>query len=233
MGLDKELEHVDSFSVMEEAGTSFQITGIAPTSVEISYTTLDGNQPGYYGNYLAIWQSGGTIPWSKTPIHTQALSGNEQSAGTVSFEGLELTDESYIVGYSVVPIRANINNFCASGMIQKKMQATGDSIQALTMQLESVSSNTARISYEALAGYNPAKNGSWIGIWKGNPELYTVSPKYAAKVEAEEDSGLVVFNDVKMLRNSTYTVGFFMNGWNKDIPNLSQGGLAYRITFRT
>ncbi len=224
---------LNAYSVVEKSGVAIQILSVAPTSIELSYSTIDGNKPGEYGNYLAIWQSKSSIPWSKSPDTVQAVSDSVQSSGTISFDNVELTDESYVVGYSVVPQAGSDNNFCALALVPEKSSQAQMQVQSLTIDLESISSNTARINYQALAGYTPAAHNNWIGIWKGNPELYSAPPKYAQKVELDEDCGLVTFNGIKMLRDSTYTVGYFMSGWNADPQKLIRSGLACKITFRT
>ena len=65
---------LNAYSVVEKSGVAIQILSVAPTSIELSYSTIDGNKPGEYGNYLAIWQSKSSIPWSKSPDTVQAVS---------------------------------------------------------------------------------------------------------------------------------------------------------------
>jgi len=232
MESEKASDNLKSFTVLDEAGTSFAITSISPTSIDIHYNTLDGNQPGSYGNYVAIWQSNSMLPWSKTPIQVQAMTGNEQSSGDMVFKDLELTNESYLVGYSVVPEVSGVNNFCACGLIEN-CSLTKMIISSLRMNLESVTSNTLKLSYQALSGFNPSRYNSWVGLWKGNPDLYTSSPSHAVKVDSAQDNDMVIFDNIKILRSSTYTAAFVMNGWDKDIPKLTLTGVAYRITFKT
>lgn len=56
---------LNAYSVVEKSGVAIQILSVAPTSIELSYSTIDGNKPGEYGNYLAIWQSKAPFPGAR------------------------------------------------------------------------------------------------------------------------------------------------------------------------
>jgi len=221
-------------SVLETKENSIKILAVSGDDVTIKYDTITGNNPSAYGNYIAIWQSDNQVPWGEPPIKTQSIE-NTSPSGTVIFDELDITNESYIIGYSNVPYNENVNNFCATGFIEPVVTNRNfdnqDNYANVKIKLDRVESNAVKFNYITLPGYSPGDNMNWMGIWEGSQDIFKAKPKYTKKVDKYTDQGTVSFNNVIMKRGTRYVAGYFMNGWDSSTAKLNQSGLACKVVF--
>ena len=78
--------------------TTLNISFVSADEIDVDFNTMPGNQPNTYGNFIAIWQNSNAIPWNTEPLKTFPIPSNTQS-GSASFTGLNVTNNSYIVGF--------------------------------------------------------------------------------------------------------------------------------------
>lgn len=209
-------------------GTNFSIPagGVTGTSISLEFNTLPGNQPNAYGNMVAIWQNQNQIPWNQTPLNTQAIPNNSQ-AGSVVFNGLNLTINSYIVGYAVGPKVANI---CSTVFVPaSSSSSTGDSGFQTNISISSLGSTSLAVNYTTPTGYTPKTNKNWLGIWLSNAASYTTQPEWATPVSDDSSQGVAVFNSIGLRRGTTYTVAYFMGGYDGSTRDLK--AMAATMTF--
>lgn len=240
--------------------TKFSVVDATGDSLTINYHTLVNNNPSKNGNYIAIWQGDNLqIPWGDTPLWEGAIDASRRD-GSYVLDGLNLTNLSYVVGYSVASRGEGGDNFCAVAPIppsggfrvagnSQDLAGDGESPAAHIayldklraesqcfvpeISLEALQATVARIKYYMPEGYNPQAKRNWVGLWEGmSPNLYQEAPIYSVRVKFAEDVGSVsLLWDFK--RDATYTVGYFASGWNEDEKKGKQNAPVCSLTFRT
>ena len=219
--------------------TSLKIDYVTADSIGISYGTLPGNQPNSYGNYVAIWQNTNSIPWNTEPMQTQAITTNTQS-GSTNFHGLDLTKQSYIIGYAVGPeltddSRQEQGNICSTAYVpeQSKKDNLEDSYVLFqpSLRVIFIGTNSLAVDYSLPSGVEPMSNGAWIGLWRSEQASYNNPPLASNNISIDAYSGTAVINDVNIGRGLTYTVGLFTSGWGGGSKPNNQQPMACAVTF--
>lgn len=208
--------------------TNFQIPdgGVTGTSIALEFNTLPGNQPSSYGNMVAIWQNQNQVPWNQTPLNTQSIQNNSQ-AGSVVFTGLNLTINSYIVGFAVGP---KISNICSTVFVPASSGSiVNDTRFQTNISIGTLGSTSLSVNYTTPTGYTPKTNKNWLGIWLSNAASYTNQPEWATSVSDDASQGVAVFNNITFRRGTTYTVGYFMGGYDGSTRDLK--AMATTMTF--
>ena len=178
------------------------LQAVTSATVTISYETLPGNQPGLYGNFLAIWQST-VIPWSAPPLKRQDLPSGGQS-GATTLSGIAIQQKPYIVGYGV---GADVTTIAASLSLHPDQDPV---VLATTIEIPALTPDSLVVHYRTLPGYRPLTAGNWVGLWQGQ-----VSPFYAgdpiARAAPDDDSpeGYIAMNGLILTFATTYTLVYF------------------------
>jgi hypothetical protein len=212
------------------------VTGASATQISLTYHSPNGNQPNKFGNSLYIWQSGDQIPWQTDALSTQALTTNSPD-GDASFQDLDVTNNSYIIGYAVGPIDSAIKwskyaNVVASAFVP----AIGGDAQAgpesSSIVIQKIGATSLVAAFGFLDGYDPQGSGAWAGIWQGSAVSYFTPPKWSAQISGSTSNGTVSFNNISITRGSSYTVGLYATGYNKTDPSKSKfTPLACAVSF--
>lgn len=216
--------------------TTLNIANVSADSIDVDYTTMPGNQPNTYGNFLAIWQNSASIPWTTDPIKTFPVPTNTPS-GSATFGGLSVNNNSYIIGYSAGPIltpTGNIQkygNICASAFIPAASSGDG-TIFTSGISAIKVGSTSVSFQFDLPDGLLPQSNGAWAGLWRGeNPAYYGTPPSTGfVAITPDVSSGRAAFNNVSIGRGQTYTIGIFMSGFQAS-GGSTQRALACSATF--
>lgn len=215
-------------------------TNVSAKQISVEFNTPSGNQPSSYGNSLWIWQSGNQVPWSSAG-QSQAVEVNSPG-GDASFVDLEVTTLSYLIGYAVGP-KGDQNWLYPNVVATVYVPALGASsteIDAAAQQGDVFSPSVAMQTFGArslvtkfdmLPGFSPEKATSWIGVWEGQTTSYTQPPKWYQPVTGSNSSGTVSFNNISILRGTTYAIGLFASGYDANPSNLKQTALAATSTF--
>lgn len=196
------------------AGVATQTTKLAVNFVtgdliSVGYDTLSGNQPNTYGNMAAIWQNSNQIPWPVEPLNRQNVPTNTP-AGDMNFTGLEITKNSYIIGYAVGP---DVENIVASAYVpagSDQAVAANYEYDSVSLSLKFVGATSVAVGYHTLAGYQPASNSNWLGMWESNSASYTTKPKWTTKPIGDAPNGTASFNNIVIVRGGIYTVAYFL-----------------------
>lgn len=212
--------------------TSLTIDYVGADQIVVSYDTLPNNMPNTRGNYLVLWQNTDTIPWNQEPLKKQNIDTNTQN-GSMTFMDLEITSQSYIVGYAVGPEKASgeqkYGAICSTAFIPP----SGDQYQYFqtNLTLKSVTPNSVAVGFQVPAGCTPKTNKAWLGMWRSSQASYNNPPDFVTPVNIDVEFGTAAFNNVKILRGMTYTIALFMGGWKSaDGPN-NQTAMAATLTF--
>ncbi|MCF6404886.1 hypothetical protein L3C95_18445 [Chitinophaga filiformis] len=183
---------------------SVAVTFVDGETVVVDYSGLPGNQPATYKNFVAIWENS-VIPWTAPPLLAVPILENGQQ-GSVTFEGLTITRNAYIVGYAVGP---EITNICCSSII-----SAGGLLAAPTqvsISLNFVGTDMLSIHYQTLAGYLPLQYNNWIGLWKGYASPYNAdTPLAIAMINSNASEGTANMPNVLLEPHTNYSLIYFM-----------------------
>ncbi|HEY6327915.1 MAG TPA: hypothetical protein VI756_01165 [Blastocatellia bacterium] len=208
---------------------------VTPDIVVLGFNTLPGNMPNTYGNFAALWQGTGEIPWSAQPLAIQPIATNTPS-GTIAFTGLDLHGNAYVLGYSVGPTKTGgeaqkYGNICSTVSIPPGGGPTQDFQTSLALLY--VGPDQVLVRFSTPGGYRPAANRNWLGLWQGMEASYSQRPQYSTPITADSNFGTGTFSGAQILVGTTYTIGYFMSGWIGAGQANEQTALACSITFTT
>ncbi|GAA3927877.1 hypothetical protein GO495_05680 [Chitinophaga oryziterrae] len=226
-----------AFTAANPLTTTLNIANVSAEEIDVEYNTMPGNQPNTYGNFLAIWQNYDSIPWNTEPLKTFPIPTNTPS-GSAAFTGLNVNNNSYIIGYAVGPTltaTGNIQkygNICSTAYIPAA--SSGEDLGTIfTPSISGINVGTTSVSFqfELPDGILPQTNGAWAAIWKGaNPSFFSTSPLSAIPISPDSSSGRAAFNNVNIGRGTTYTIAIFMSGYNT-AGSSTQRALACSASF--
>jgi hypothetical protein len=201
--------------------TSITVPYVGPNAVSVDYTTLPGNTPKSYSNFLAIWEST-IVPWKVPPMATQKIIGDTQQ-GSVSFSNLSIQSKAYIIGYAVGP---EITDICATATVFAGGQTGSNSEFSTSIGIAHVDDDTIVVQYYCCLGYQPQPAKNWIGLWQGPASPFSSGPPiYQQPVTSSSATGTVVMNGVTLTFATQYTLVYFMG------PDLTDA--AAILTFTT
>lgn len=211
--------------------TNVSIDYITADTIGVSYNTLPGNMPNTYGNFVAIWQNSNSIPWNSEPLKTQPIPDNTQK-GSFNFTGLDIAKNQYIVGYSVgakLTTGQTYGNVCSTAYAPSS-DPTQQVKEVSSLGLVFVGPSSLAFSFKLPNGCTPESNGAWCGMWRSSNGSYNNAPDEAIPVNINTESGTLSFNSVTIGLGQTYTIAFFMSGWNGGSSPV-QTTMACTLTF--
>lgn len=213
--MEQQLESAAATSSSSQ--TILTVANVTADTIDVDYQTMPGNQPNTYGNFLAIWQNTDSIPWNSEPLKTFPIPTNTQ-AGSATFGDLNITSNSYIIGYAVGSTLSGAaqkyGNVCSTAYIP----ASGSSENADTFasSVENIKAGSTSASFDFVLpdGVTPKTNGAWAGLWRGAaPNLYGTAPLASVLLSPDVSSGRTAFNNVSIGRGTAYTIAIFMSGY--------------------
>jgi hypothetical protein len=212
--------------------TALSINFVTADEINVHYTFLPGCTPATFGCYAAIWQDQNQVPWDNPPITggLKTVPDNQQS-GDFSFAGLTIGPNNYIIGLGVGPMLTTsqkARNVAATAFVPT-VNGPYD-LETESLVLKFIGINTIAVQYNALAGFLPKTNGSWLACWRGSAPSYTTAPAAAVPITIDANFGTVSI-PIQVGVGLTYTVGFFKSGWNADPLQRNQKPLSAFITF--
>ncbi len=216
--------------------TQFHAPSVTGNAILVAYNTLPGNRPNSYGNYVAIWQNHNSIPWNTPPLKVQKIVDNTPS-GSMTFGGLDITQNSYILGYSVGPELSSPHqpqgNICSTVFVPESGGSTPTSENSQpSLTYIPGGSTSVSVNFNNLpSGILPQTNGAWIGIWQGSQASYNNPPMASNSVQVDSSEGTAFINGVNIRRGWTYTIALFMSGWIGEGKNNDQHPMACTVTF--
>ena len=216
--------------------TGLHVDVVTADAIHLSYNTMPDNRPNTYGNFVAIWQNQGQIPFDTEPLQKQAITGNTQR-GSLVFSGLSVTKNDYIIGYSVGPTRTETQkygNVCSTVFVP--LGSDGDDPPPPTyfspsLVLKFVGTDSVLFQYNLPRGALAATNKAWAALWRGEVASYTQTPDAAMAISLNAASGTVGFNGISIGIGLTYTIGLFTSGWDTDPTRRVQKALSCSVTF--
>jgi len=228
--LDKEL----LLKVATIGSTSILITDVTGKQISLEFSTITGNHPPKNGNVVYLWQAGdNTIPWAQEAKFSQSITVDNPQ-GDISFDGLEIGLQSYVIGYAVGPLVTTppfsaYANVVASAFVPAA--GTDYEYGSPTIATKRIGANSLTIDYTFLNGFNASSAGAWCGMWEGPTTSWTAQPKWRTQIKDPSNAGVATFNGVTLLRGTTYSVGLYPTGWVAT-GNLPLTRLCSFVTFK-
>jgi len=213
-----------------QRGTTLEVNFVTADEIGLTYDMMPGTRPADSGAIVAIWQDQDQIPWEVPPLKTQPV--GTQQHGSVSFTGLSVQSNSYIIGLTVGPMKTDAQkarNVAASAFVPDEVNPAKLAKDFLTLKF--VGPTSVAVQFSALAGYSALTDLAWVGIWRGDAASYTKPPDAAAQIKVDSNFGTVSINNISIGVGLTYTIGFFTTGWSDDPSLRNQKVLACSLTF--
>ncbi len=199
--------------------------------VTVHYHTLYGNQPDANGNYIGLWPaSGGTVPRRKA-IWSEAVKNSSPDSSVAYL--MPISEDGFIIGYcqagdpkTDLDVSMNVS---ASALI--------DPVNSLAGGQDFAKLDITGGTSSAMVGYRLVKHmdckGHWFGIWDQNKTIGIDKPMYADQMlQVDPDkSGYLNLSNVRFLRGTGYTFGYFIAGW-KDAGDYDVTKLLAYIDFQ-
>jgi len=203
--------------------TDLKASIINAENIELSYSTLPGNCPKSYGNWIGLWQ-GSVIPYGRNPLW-HSLLGSDDSAGCHILGGLQLQRTPYILGYA-----HSVSLSSISSTVQFIPSQTGEGTLGIlfptTISLVAYNAQGIVISYSTPSGNIPVENGDWIGLCAGSQASFS-SENLIRKVDVTQRSNCSsqALTGISLAYKSTYTIVY---GCSRE-----ETAIAASLTFET
>lgn len=193
-----------ALGIIEESNCSVKVENYTGDTVAVSYSSLPGNLPQDYKNFVAIWQAS-IIPWQSPDFKPRHIENNYES-GSLVLDGLVINRNSYIIGFGVGP---ELTDICTCTILRAGGLVTAPT--TVLIGLDYIGGNSLTIHYETLAGYRPKTYNNWIGLWKGYASPYNASdPVGIVKIKEDSNQGSIGMNNIPLAFNTEYTLVYFM-----------------------
>jgi hypothetical protein len=206
-----------SLSTAESAATSVRIAAISGDDVILTYSSLPGNDPSSYGNFVAVWEDA-VIPYSKPPLQKISIKSNARRGSLVVGNLIPHTNE-YIFGYAVGPEVADVCSYVYIDPTEPSQQFSA------SLLILVVTPDTVALRYSFPSDFDPAQNGASVALWRGATGSYTQPPIAQRAITDHASVGDVVMTDVQILSGATYTAGL--------LASPKPTSLAAWVTFTT
>lgn len=213
--------------------TVLDIDYVLADTIGLSFKSMPGNQPNTYGNFVSIWQNANSIPWNSSPLSTKPIPNNTPH-GSVVFDGLDINNHSYIIGYSVGPTltdnRQKYGNVAATAFVPENSSGQNSLFQP-SLAVVFIGTTSVAFSFNLAEGTLPQTNGAWAGIWRSAQPSYNNPPDAVTPISMDVSSGSAAFNNINIGRGLTYTIGLFLSGYKGVSGQNVQTALACSVTF--
>jgi hypothetical protein len=197
----------------------FSISVEPPTQGQVIVTCrgLGGNQPKDYFNSLALWST--SLPnLAAKPLKVIPMPSNNQPNKVPFPYDFEPTD--YSLTYQVGPHPSTACAMTVLLLFPTDLHVpTSVSLDILRVTTESI-----EVRYTTLPGYQPEKNGNWIGIWGGFMVPYAApAPIGQSLITSSQSEDVVKLDQITLRSGLHYTLIYFMQERNR----LTAGALLY------
>ncbi len=203
--------------------------------INVDYTTIPGNQPYRYYNWIGIWE-GTQVLWDACPQNYIFVENNNPSDALPVYES-RAPNMNYIVGYgtgiigdhhcnepddskpkSKTTVKKNsdksrdepvINRGSVCATMQIDAKGKSSNLLATSVRVLSTSNSVLILQYQTPAGNVPKSNGNWVGIWPGSTVSYDGKNNlYKEDVRSDFSEGQLSIENFPITVSTTYTVAY-------------------------
>lgn len=181
---------------------------LSGTTVSLNYKALQGADPKDFGYFVALWQ-GTQIQDLSDAKQTQTIQNNDQ-AGSLSFDNLEISSVNYIVGLGVNQSDGS-KSICATLSIGSS-DAPGQPLSGMSSSVSipfPPGPNNIAAAFKTPLYNTPATNKNWIGLFQGSftTNMFSgLNVLKTANVTPDTNDGLTSMNGVNLIRFQKYTL---------------------------
>lgn len=195
------------------------------TVLDITWTGVPNRDPNTSGDFVAIWQNNGSIPWGEPALNTQQVT-NTTPDGDIAFAGLSLATLPYVVAYSVGS-NSSFHNIAAA--IPIGPGGAVDTPQPTTVAVGFVGATSLIIDYTTPIGTTPKTFGHTVSLVKGTTYNPLNAAPIASVTPSDNANDAASFNGVTMVAGQYYTAAYLTGVDSKGAPLPSS--VAATVTF--
>ena len=197
------------------------------TILEVLWEGIPNRDPSASGDFVALWQNNGVIPFGTAPQSKQPVTGLTPD-GDMAFTELQLASLPYAVGYSVGPDATNYYEIAAAVYIQPGGSTESESTR---VNVGPVGRTSVIVNYSVPAGIEPKNFGHRIVLVEGPTYKPTSPPTPLAIAEpGNRSKDAVAFNGVTMVKGEIYTAAYLM-GYDTSKKQVTPTTVAATVTF--
>jgi hypothetical protein len=191
------------------------------TLLDVSWTGVPNRNPSKAGDFVAIWQNSGSVPWGSKPANTQAVT-NTTPDGDLPFSGLSLANLPYVVGYSVGSDATNYYNVAA--VVPIAVGGTAGTPQTTSVSVAYVGATSLAIAYNTPIGVDPKAFGHTVVLVHSQTFIPGTSTVMATAATTDNPNDAATFTGVTMVVGQYYTAAY--------LAGPGQVNVAATVTFQ-
>jgi len=203
-------EEAELLAVEVGQSTAYSYSGLSAqvdpngTTIDVAWTGVPNRVPNTSGDFVALWQNNGSVPWGTAAAKTQPV-GNKTPDGDVPFSGLSIASLPYVAAYSVGPDATNYYNIAA--VIPIGVGGTTGTVQAITVAVGFIGATSLSIDYNTPIGVDPLAFGHTVVLVRGQTYLPTSTP-IATAVTTDNPNDAANFTGITMVTGQWYTAAY-------------------------
>lgn len=178
------------------------------TVLDISWNGIPNRDPSTSGDFVAIWQNDGSVPFGSTVQATQQVT-NKTPDGDIPFSGLQLANLPYVAAYSVGTDATNFHNLAA--VIPVGVGGIPGQVQATTLNVAFVGATSLTLDYTTPIGTDPKAFGHSVVLVAGETYIPGTSSPIATTKPSDNQNDAASFVGVTMTVGQWYT-GAYLTG---------------------
>ncbi|MFG1603721.1 hypothetical protein [Actinoplanes sp. NPDC049265] len=175
------------------------------TLLEISWRGVPNRNPSKSGDFVAIWQNSGSVPWGTKPESSQSVT-NSTPDGDLPFSGLSMANLPYVAAYSVGSDATNYYNVAA--VIPIAVGGTPGTPQTTTVGVAYVGATSLAVAYTTPIGVDPKTFGHTVVLAHSDTFIPGTTEVIATVKTTDNPNDVVGFTGVRMIVGQTYTVAY-------------------------
>jgi hypothetical protein len=208
---------------------------VVENDINLSYHTLNGNNPQSNGNLIAYYEATGSgiVAADAKPLQAIVVE-NRQTSSNIIFEEVIRHQRDYAFAYVHGISLADLNTTEFSKVKVSSLLALpkGASIGPAYNVTLSIASkgDLVYLNYNGIPNTEP-KDVAWVGIWKDKNLNFAKEPNIFYKVTKSGAVGSMRIDGLEV--NTDYCLGYFLDGYAATKPGLKKNNLAAYVSFRT
>lgn len=175
------------------------------TVIDVAWTGVPNRNPSTSGDFVAIWQNNGSVPWGVKPQATQSVT-NTTPDGDIPFSGLSLAKLPYAAAYSVGSDATNFYNVAA--VLPISPGGVVGQLQAITVAVGYVGATSLTIDYTSPIGVDPKVFGHTVVLVRGQTYIPGTSTPFATTSTTDNSNDAATFTGITMTKGQFYTAAY-------------------------
>jgi hypothetical protein len=177
------------------------------TDLNISWTGVPNRNPSTSGDFVALWQNDGSVPFGTAAQNTQQISDTTPD-GDTGFGGLSLAKLPYVVAYSVGADAKNFYNLAAA--IPIGLGGVTGPVQATTVSVGWIGARSLTIDYTTIVGSDPKAFGHSLVLVHGQTYNPLNASPIATTQPSDNQNDAATFGGIVMVVGQWYTCAYLM-----------------------